>query len=83
MRINEDDSNLHTVIFTPRYRGNAVDGKTSEWIQIFGVLSRDKGRERESMRVITQKNAGEQIITSFSSSSFTSNFVHRLIVMIL
>lgn len=51
MRINEDDNNLHTTIFSSRYRGNAAKGKASKWIQIRSVLTRYKGRERESMRI--------------------------------
>lgn len=56
MRINGDDSNLRA----PRYflfviEATPRDGTAAKLIQICTVLTRDKGRERESIRVITRR----------------------------
>lgn len=56
MRIKGDDSNLAA----PRYflfviEATPRDGTAAKLIQICTVLTRDKGRERESIRVITRR----------------------------
>ena len=57
MRINGDDSNLRGTadIFFSLSRLRRDDGTAAKLIQICTVLTRDKGRERESICVITRR----------------------------
>lgn len=57
MRINGDDSNLRGTadIFFSLSRLRRDDGTAAKLIQICIVLTRDKGRERESICVITRR----------------------------